>query len=69
MKSIRNLIVEEAAIIRNGEWPTIPSVNIVVGDSLITTREFFLALLFIIIPQGQCPCRYLHRRSIFGLAF
>jgi magnesium-transporting ATPase (P-type) len=29
MKSIRNLIAEEATIMCNGEWPTIPSVDIV----------------------------------------
>jgi len=37
MKSIRNLIAEEATVIHNGERMTIPSADIVVGDIVLLT--------------------------------
>jgi sodium/potassium-transporting ATPase subunit alpha len=46
MKSIRNLIAEEATVIRNGERQTIPSVDIVVGDIVLLTLVKFLFLLY-----------------------
>ena len=50
MKSIRNLIAEEATVIRDGERRTVPSVDIVVGDIvLLTLVNFILLVLFIII--------------------
>jgi sodium/potassium-transporting ATPase subunit alpha len=45
MKSIRNLIAEEATVIRNGERLTVPSVDIVVGDIVLLTLVSFIFLL------------------------
>ena len=42
MKSIKNLIAEEATVIRNGERQTVPSVDIVVGDVVLLTLVSFL---------------------------
>jgi sodium/potassium-transporting ATPase subunit alpha len=35
MKSINNLIAEEAVVIRDGERQTVPAANIVVGDLIM----------------------------------
>jgi sodium/potassium-transporting ATPase subunit alpha len=35
MKSINNLIAEEAVVIRDGERQTVPAANIVVGDLIL----------------------------------
>ena len=42
MRSVRNLIAEEATVIRNGEHQTIPSVDIVVGDIILLTLVSFI---------------------------
>jgi len=35
MKSIKNLIAEEAVVIRDGERQTVPAANIIVGDLVL----------------------------------
>ena len=59
MKSIRNLIVEEATIMHSGEWPTIPSVDIVGGDRvLLTLVSFFSSTIYYytqINSKGNVP--------------
>ena len=53
MKSIRNLIAEEATVIRNGERQTVPSVDIVVGDIvLLTLVNFILLVLFLLYSSN-----------------
>ena len=42
MKSIRNLIADEATVIRNGERQTVPSVDVVVGDIVLLTLVSFI---------------------------
>jgi sodium/potassium-transporting ATPase subunit alpha len=42
MKSVRNLIAEEATVIRNGECQTVPSADIVVGDIVLLTLVSFI---------------------------
>ena len=35
MKSINNLVAEEAVVVRDGERQTVPAANIVIGDLIL----------------------------------
>lgn len=56
MKTISNLIAEDATVIRNGERQTIPATDIVVGDVIALTLVRSYSSLFndaYILPKGN----------------